>query len=431
MIGQFFTPDYLARAVFRLARLGRNGARVIDPAAGDGAFLRAAPAGCDLFACELDSTYHQTLRKLLRKGRLIPGDALTSLQPLWGAFDLVIGNPPYSAQAHLERRPEVLRQFDLGSGRRSQCLEILFLELFLKLAKPGGRIAIILPDGPVANQPFHYVRRWILEHARIEIIVSLPRSVFPLTTAKTNVVIAKKLPPPALPSRKQTRLFICAETGWLGKDDAKARNQKVSSRLRAFPVQLLRRGSALLAPRADWRPEALAAALLAASSPTACLGDLFNLRTGFARYGSQRALFGSPGPDRILLIRARNFSPHGGLRLGHNCAYIARNGPMFSAKAVVRPGEVLFVRVGAGCYGRVAAVPRGLVAQADDWIHVLTPTTTLDAPALVAWFHAPEGRSAVRCLAKGVGAPSVSKASLAALRIPASRAPIAMRGRPL
>jgi len=36
-----------------------------------------------------------------------PGDALVCLLPFWGIFDLVIGNPPFSAQADLEKRPQI------------------------------------------------------------------------------------------------------------------------------------------------------------------------------------------------------------------------------------------------------------------------------------------------------------------------------------
>ena len=66
-----------------------------------------------------------------------------------------------------------------------------------------------------------------------------------------------------------------------------------------------------------------------------------------------------------------------------------------------------------------ALVPPGVVAQADDWIHILTPLRPLDAVELVAWFNSEVGRTAVRKLAKGVGTLSVSKVSLADLQIPA------------
>jgi hypothetical protein len=65
-------------------------------------------------------------------------------------------------------------------------------------------------------------------------------------------------------------------------------------------------------------------------------------------------------------------------------------------------------------------VPAGLEAQADDWIHVLTPRVGIDQTAVVDWFNSEAGRAAVRRLAKGVGTLSVSKSSLAELRIPES-----------
>ena len=349
MIGQFFTPEPVARLMYRLAKT-RPGQRVMDPCCGDGVFIRAAPFGCKLFACELDKRLHAPLKKLLPHSRFIPGDALVSLRPFHGTFDLVIGNPPYSAQAYLERRPTVLCQFEFSAGRKSQCLEVLFLELFWRLARCGGRLAIILPDGPLANAPFACIRQWLLERAQIETIVSLPRGIFPRTTAKTNVLIAEKFPPFASSSRKPTCFFICGEENGLNRKVAKAGRRTPALRLRVFPVQLRRCGSAILTPDADWRPEAFAIAAFDAARDTIRLGDLFHLRAGFARYGRERKLFDAPAPGRILLIRAKNFLPDGGLRLDNKCAYIAKRGAMFREAAVVRSGDILFVRVGAGCY---------------------------------------------------------------------------------
>jgi type I restriction enzyme M protein len=409
MIGQYPTPDAVARLVYRLSG-ARRGQRVMDPSCGDGVFVRCAPAGCAVFICERDERYRAALERLLPPQRLVLGDALTRLDHLWGTFDLAVGNPPFSAQSHLERRPEVLRQFDLGTGRKSQCLEVLFLELFLKLAKPGGRIAIILPDGPLANRPFHYVRRWLLERARVETIVSLPRGVFANTTAKTNILIAKKY------GTIQTTEYTEHTEG--GIVDASRVTQMGVAVLPCVPC--LPWFPALLSPDSDWRPEAFTVTSPKALAAAIRLGDLFHLRTGFARYGAQRTLFDSSGPDRILLIRAKNFAPHGGLRLDRECAYIARHGPMFRDKAIVHPGEILFVRVGAGCCGRVAVVPPSLVAQADDWIHILTPKAGVDPQAVVDWLNGAEGRAALRRLAKGVGTLSISKSSLAEMRMPDS-----------
>ena len=63
-------------------------------------------------------------------------------------------------------------------------------------------------------------------------------------------------------------------------------------------------------------------------------------------------------------------------------------------------------------------MPHGLKAQADDWIHVLTPIADVDCEGLIEWFNSEDGRKQIRRLAKGVGTLSISKASLAEMRIP-------------
>ncbi|OHE81000.1 MAG: hypothetical protein A2107_15250 [Verrucomicrobia bacterium GWF2_62_7] len=64
-------------------------------------------------------------------------------------------------------------------------------------------------------------------------------------------------------------------------------------------------------------------------------------------------------------------------------------------------------------------MPPGLVAQADDWIHILTPKAVGKTQAVADWLNEAEGRAGLRCLAKGVGTMSISQSSLAGLRIPA------------
>ncbi|MBI2444492.1 MAG: N-6 DNA methylase [Candidatus Magasanikbacteria bacterium] len=73
-------------------------------------------------------------------------------------------------------------------------IEILFLERFIQLAKPGGWIAIIIPDGILTNSNSHYVREFVSEKARVEAIVSLPRDAFKNvgTSAKTSILFLQK-----------------------------------------------------------------------------------------------------------------------------------------------------------------------------------------------------------------------------------------------
>jgi len=220
-------------------------------------------------------------------------------------------------------------------------------------------------------------------------------------------LIAQKLALAPQPYREPTALFVCEDVSAL-QPAGLAEWQETDSSCRKV----------VLADESDWRPEAHHGNICAARGDLVKLGDVFRLRTGFALYGKQRELRDSPSRERVLLLRAKNIAPEGGLRLNENCGYIERQGNAFCEESLVRPGEIVFVRVGAGCYGRTAVMPAGLAAQADDWLHILTPTADVDCDGLTEWFNSDQGRSQIRRLAKGVGTLSISKTSLAEMQIP-------------
>ena len=84
-----------------------------------------------------------------------------------------------------------------GEGRRGKRPpEQLFVERALELAKPGGRVAIVLPDSILSNPGLVFIRRWILRKARVLASISLPNVTFePHTGTKTSVVILQKRTP--------------------------------------------------------------------------------------------------------------------------------------------------------------------------------------------------------------------------------------------
>lgn len=74
-------------------------------------------------------------------------------------------------------------------------IEILFVERFIQLVKPGGWVAIIIPDGILSNSNAHYVRDFISSKSKVEAVVSLPRDTFKQagTSAKTSILFLRKL----------------------------------------------------------------------------------------------------------------------------------------------------------------------------------------------------------------------------------------------
>jgi type I restriction enzyme M protein len=64
----------------------------------------------------------------------------------------------------------------------------------MSLLRPGGRMAIVLPDGILSNRSTQYVREWIEEKSSIKAIISLPVETFSPFGAniKTSVLILRK-----------------------------------------------------------------------------------------------------------------------------------------------------------------------------------------------------------------------------------------------
>ena len=75
----------------------------------------------------------------------------------------------------------------------SRTPDILFIERCIQLLKPGGRMAIVLPDGILGNDGLEFVRQYILDNAYLIAIIDLPVETFlPSVDTKTSLVILKK-----------------------------------------------------------------------------------------------------------------------------------------------------------------------------------------------------------------------------------------------
>jgi type I restriction enzyme M protein len=114
-----------------------------------------------------------------------------------GSFDVVVTNPPFGANIAIDD-PHILSQFELTrfgteGVRNSLPPEQLFIERCLYLLKPGGRMAIVLPDSILSNPGLVFIRRWILKQARVVASVDLPQVTFePYTGTQTSVLILQK-----------------------------------------------------------------------------------------------------------------------------------------------------------------------------------------------------------------------------------------------
>lgn len=91
-----------------------------------------------------------------------------------GKFDLIFTNPPFGAKVQVD--PEIAKTYFLS--KYSVAPEVLFIEACYNYLKPGGRMAIVLPDGILGNPNMVTIRKWILENFKLLASVDLPVETF-------------------------------------------------------------------------------------------------------------------------------------------------------------------------------------------------------------------------------------------------------------
>lgn len=111
------------------------------------------------------------------------------------SFDVLLTNPPFAGEI-IERtllNNYELAKNDKGKLRNKMERHILFIERALNLVKPGGRMAIVLPQGVLNNTNMQYIREWVFDKARILAVVGLNVNTFkPHTGTKTSALFLQK-----------------------------------------------------------------------------------------------------------------------------------------------------------------------------------------------------------------------------------------------
>ena len=138
--------------------------------------------------------YHEGFSKL---SNMSANPASTKDKEKYGAFlfDILMANPPFAGD--LDNR-EQLEIYDLGYNAKGKLQnkvgrDILFIERNLNFLKPGGRMAIVLPQGRFNNSGDKLIRDYIAERCRILAVVGLHGNVFkPHTGTKTSVLFVQK-----------------------------------------------------------------------------------------------------------------------------------------------------------------------------------------------------------------------------------------------
>lgn len=215
--GQFFTPAPVVQFIHDLLDINAAPDTILEPSAGGGAFINGLQE--DLCTC---------IEPHLRTSRVAAAcfpcahhisDLAENIFPYGksseydGRFGYVIGNPPFGLKiewkSYTLKKPKV----------RKTPSEEVFLEIAYKAAKPGGKIALILPDGVLGKESTSYLRKWLMERCFVRAVISLPTTTFYFTgtAVKTSVLYLEKFPEGFTKEdagNYQVFMSICKEIGW-------------------------------------------------------------------------------------------------------------------------------------------------------------------------------------------------------------------------
>jgi len=152
----------------------------------------------------LDYTYNEGWKKL-KKLRAVKDNNRDF------NFDIVMANPPFAGDI---KEGRIITKYELGKKSKDNYQskigrDILFIERNLQFLKPGGRMAIILPQGRFNNSSDKYIRDFIAERCRILAVVGLHGNVFkPHTGTKTSVLFVQKWDDELCPQRDDYPIFF-------------------------------------------------------------------------------------------------------------------------------------------------------------------------------------------------------------------------------
>lgn len=117
-------------------------------------------------------------------------DSLSDQNPDREMYSLILANPPFKGSLDYD-----IVSTDILKVCKTKKTELLFLALFLRMLKVGGRCACIVPDGVLfgSSTAHKAIRQELIDHNCLEAIISMPSGVFkPYAGVSTGILIFRK-----------------------------------------------------------------------------------------------------------------------------------------------------------------------------------------------------------------------------------------------
>lgn len=161
------------------------------------------------------STYNDGFQRLLKLAK-------DDKNPKEFNFDIVMANPPFAGDIKDSR---LISNYEVAfdpKGKKSNKVsrDVLFIERNLDFLKPGGRMAIVLPQGRFNNTSDEKIRNFVMEKSRLLAVVGLDGNTFkPHTGTKTSVLFIQKWDETINPKVDDYEIFMAVSEN-SGKDNS-------------------------------------------------------------------------------------------------------------------------------------------------------------------------------------------------------------------
>lgn len=213
--GQFRTPRHIIRMMVSLMEPTADEI-ICDPACGTAGFLVEAESWLhehrkeeifynkekkDHFMNNMFSGFDmdRTMLRIAAMNMMTHGvdnptieyrDSLSDQNPDSDKYSLILANPPFKGSLDYD-----IVSADLLRVCKTKKTELLFLALFLRMLKVGGRCACIVPDGVLfgSSRAHKALRKALIEDNRLQAVISMPSGVFkPYAGVSTAVLVFTK-----------------------------------------------------------------------------------------------------------------------------------------------------------------------------------------------------------------------------------------------
>ena len=117
-------------------------------------------------------------------------DSVSKQNPICSKYTVCLANPPFKGTVDAESIND-----DLKAVTNTKKTELLFLALFLRMLKTGGRCACIVPDGVLfgSSKAHQSIRKELIENHQLRAVISMPSGVFkPYAGVSTAVLVFTK-----------------------------------------------------------------------------------------------------------------------------------------------------------------------------------------------------------------------------------------------